>query len=70
MQPKAWALLEFVPKKHWNFAKQAWEWRANLFRKRSVPDAPILHDVAWAIPGYQRPNGSIKLSTIPLRSKP
>ena len=47
MQPKAWGLLEIVPKKHWDFAENKWKWRANLFRRRSLPDAPIVHDVAW-----------------------
>lgn len=57
-----WALTEFVPKKHWNFEKQSWEWRANLFRRRSLPMAPVVHDVAWEIPGYLVPNDAVKLS--------
>lgn len=57
-----WALAEFVPKKHWNFEKQDWEWRANLFRRRSLPAAPIVHDVAWEIPGYKTPEGAVRLS--------
>ncbi|SIT14487.1 DUF2235 domain-containing protein [Insolitispirillum peregrinum] len=58
----SWALTEFVPKKHWNFKKQCWEWRANLFRRRSLPSAPVVHDVAWDIPGYAVPEGALKLS--------
>jgi uncharacterized protein (DUF2235 family) len=59
-----WALTEFVPKKHWNFTKQAWEWRANLFRRRTYPAVPIVHDVAWDIPGYVLPAGAVRLSTV------
>lgn len=62
MHPAAWALAEFVPKKHWNFDKKKWEWRANLFRRRSLPDAPIVHDVAWEISGYAVPKGAVRLS--------
>lgn len=57
-----WALTEFVPKKHWNFQKQNWEWRANLFRRRSVSATPVVHDGAWDIPGYSVPEGAVKLS--------
>lgn len=62
MQPWWWALTEFMPKKHWNFDKQAWEWRANLFRRRTLPPKPIVHDVAWQIPGYVVPKNAVPLS--------
>lgn len=62
MHPPFWALAEFVPKKHWNFAKGAWEWRMNLFRRRTLPPAPLVHDVAWLIPDYVLPKGAMKLS--------
>lgn len=66
MHPIFWALAEFVPKKHWNWDKGAWEWRMNLFRRRTVPldPAPLVHDVAWLIPGYRRPQGAVKLSDV------
>ncbi len=57
-----WALTEFVPRKHWNFTKDAWEWRMNLFRKRSYPSVPVVHDVAWQIPNYKLPPGAQKMS--------
>ncbi|TIV60518.1 DUF2235 domain-containing protein [Mesorhizobium sp.] len=60
----SWALTEIVPKKHWNFEKRSWEWRANLFRRRSLPPAPVVHDVAWDIPGYVVPKGAVKLSVV------
>lgn len=60
----AWALTEFVPKKHWNFNKASWEWRMNLFRKRSYSSAPVVHDVAWQISDYVLPAGAQKLSIV------
>jgi uncharacterized protein (DUF2235 family) len=62
MRPWFWALTEFVPKKHWNFNMGRWEWRANLFRRRWLPPAPVVHDVAWDIEGYARPPGAVRLS--------
>jgi len=57
-----WPLAEVIPKKHWSFKKQDWEWRANLFRRRSLPTTPVVHDVAWDIPGYAVPKGAVRLS--------
>jgi uncharacterized protein (DUF2235 family) len=60
----AWPLAEFVPKKHWNFAKARWEWRMNLFRRRTLPANPLVHPVAWEISGdYARrlPPGAVRL---------
>ena len=62
MQPFTWALLELVPKKHWSFERRRWEWRANLFRRRSLPKRPVVHDVAWDVPGYVLPAGAVRLS--------
>lgn len=62
MHPWLWALAEFVPKKHWNFAKCRWEWRMNLFRRRTLPDRPLVHEVAWQIPGYAVPPGAEPVS--------
>ena len=62
MRPWFWALAEFVPKKHWSFPKRRWEWRMNLFRRRTLPPNPVVHDVAWEIPNYPVPTGAVKLS--------
>ena len=62
MHPLTWALAEFVPKKHWSFSAKRWEWRANLFRRRTLPTAPVVHDVAWEIPNYAVPAGAVRLS--------
>jgi uncharacterized protein (DUF2235 family) len=48
----AWLPAEVVPKKHWNFKLQRWGWRMNLGRRRTLPEVPVVHDVAWDIPGY------------------
>ena len=62
MHPAIWAVAEFVPKARWSFEKCAWEMRPNLFSRRTLPPDPIVHDVAWLIPGYELPEGAIKLS--------
>jgi uncharacterized protein (DUF2235 family) len=56
-----WGLTEVVPRKHWNWKTAKWEWRANLFRRRTLPDAPAVHRVAWDIPGYTVPAGAIQV---------
>jgi uncharacterized protein (DUF2235 family) len=38
-----WKILEYVPKKHWNWAKGAWERRANRGRRRTVPKGSLIH---------------------------
>lgn len=62
MHPWLWGLTEFVPKKRWNYLKRKWQWRPNLFRRRSLPTAPIVHDIVWDIPGYRIPEGAVRLS--------
>lgn len=46
-----WAIAEFVPKRHWNFPEGRWEWRMNLFRRRTMGAGPLVHPVAWEIGG-------------------
>jgi len=41
-----WLLAEFVPKPHWE--GWGWIWRPNLFRRRTWPPGPVIHDAAWA----------------------
>lgn len=41
-----WRPAEFIPKLHWN--GQRTEWKANLFRRRTWPPAPWVHDCSWA----------------------
>jgi uncharacterized protein (DUF2235 family) len=43
----AWSLAEIIPKKHWNQTKQQYEWRPNLFRRRTFPPAPLVDEAAW-----------------------
>lgn len=59
-----WPLAEFAPKKHWNAKNKRFELGFNLFHRRAMGDAPIVHDVAWAIPGYAErlPSGAVPLS--------
>ena len=59
-----WPLLEFAPKKHWNAKTGKSELRCNLFRRRDMGVTPIVHDVAWLIPGYSTrlPPGAVPLA--------
>ena len=59
-----WAIAEFIPKRHWNFDTRKWEWRMNLFRRRIMPETPLVHRIAWDIPdGYasRLPPGSLRV---------
>lgn len=42
-----WWPAEFVPKRHWDRERRRPEWRANLFRRRTLGPAPCVHDAAW-----------------------
>ncbi len=46
-----WFVAEFVPKPHWE--GWGWVWRPNLFRRRTWPAAPVVHEAAW-----ERGNGA------------
>ena len=43
----AWRLAEFVPKRHWNWAKGKWQHRMNLFRRRTIPAGSMVHESAY-----------------------
>ena len=59
-----WNIAEFIPKKHWNSAKQGWEHRMNLYRHRTMADGSLIHESAY-LQGteYQKrfPPGAIKV---------
>jgi uncharacterized protein (DUF2235 family) len=38
-----WKPLEYVPKRHWNWAKSEWERRANHGRRRTIPPGSLIH---------------------------
>jgi uncharacterized protein (DUF2235 family) len=59
-----WWPLEFVPKRR--RTPGVWPWRVNLFRRRSMPTRPVVHDVAYQIDGYaaRLPNDAVRLSTM------
>lgn len=42
-----WPLAEFVPKRHYNWAQQREEKRANLFRRRTIPAGSLIHQSAY-----------------------
>lgn len=45
-------IVEFAPKRWYNRATGRETWRINGFRRRTWEKAPVVHDVAWEIPGY------------------
>ena len=47
-----WPLLEIVPKKHWSERNHGYGLAANLFGRRDMGATPVVHPVAWTIPGY------------------
>lgn len=61
----AWAPCEFIPKARFNRATGRMELRANLFRRRTMPEGACVHDVAWDMPGdyvKRLPSGAVRLS--------
>jgi len=43
----AWKVAEFIPKRHWNWQKNKWERRMNLFRRRTIPSESWVHESAY-----------------------
>jgi uncharacterized protein (DUF2235 family) len=60
----AWRLTEFAPKRRWSPKNQRYRLGLNLFRRRGMGKAPVVHDVAWQILGYSArlPEEAIRLS--------
>jgi uncharacterized protein (DUF2235 family) len=51
-----WRLTEFLPKPHYDYATKSEHWRANLFRKRSMPEGALVHESAYLRgEGYFKP---------------
>jgi uncharacterized protein (DUF2235 family) len=42
-----WRAAEFVPKRHYNWDSKKEERRANLFRRRTIPDGSLIHQSAY-----------------------
>lgn len=42
-----WILAEFVPKRHYDTQTRSWVRRLNLFRRRSFPPNPLVHESAY-----------------------
>lgn len=40
----AWNLAEFIPKTHYNWSTGEWKRRMNLYRRRTIPPASLVHD--------------------------
>lgn len=51
----AWNIAEFIPKKHWNTERKRWGYRANLYRRRTMPSGCFVHESAYLQgPEYQK----------------
>lgn len=66
-----WRLAEFAPKRYWSQKTKSYQFGINLFHQRSMGDTPIVHDVAWEIPGYasRLPSGAQRLAGVSSPSK-
>ena len=61
----AWWVCEFVPKRHWDWKKQKENHRMNLFRRRTIPPASMIHQSAFDRGGdYQKrlPEDAIRVT--------
>jgi uncharacterized protein (DUF2235 family) len=47
-----WWLAEIVPKRHYDWATQARDWRVNLGRRRTIPEGSTLHESVLKRTGY------------------
>jgi uncharacterized protein (DUF2235 family) len=48
-----WWPVEFIFKRHWNWAKGQWERRANLGRHRTIPPGSLIHQSVYDRAGYK-----------------
>jgi hypothetical protein len=60
-----WRPAEIVPKKHWSWQKHCEERRMNLAHRRTLPDKPLVHAVAFLRKNYSLPPGAIRVDTAP-----
>jgi uncharacterized protein (DUF2235 family) len=63
-----WYIAEFLPKRQWNWTKERWQRRMNLFRRRLIPPGSLVHDAAYLQgPDYQKriPSDALRVSTRP-----
>lgn len=43
----AWNIAELIPKKHYDWSKEKWGHRMNLWRRRTLPPGALVHEAAW-----------------------
>lgn len=60
-----WKLAEFIPKRHFNWNTRKEERRLNLFRRRTLPAKPFVHEVAFLRKGYSIPSDAVMTRTDP-----
>jgi uncharacterized protein (DUF2235 family) len=62
----AWKLAEFVPKEHYNWSTGKWKRQMNLYCRRTIPPASLVHDsVFFRGEGYcsRLPSDAVRVST-------
>ena len=62
----AWNLAELIPKKHYDWAKDKWGRRMNLWRRRTMPPGALVHESAWMRSGgYEErlPGDAVRVRT-------
>lgn len=59
-----WRLAEFIPKRHFNWQTHREERRMNLFRRRTIPPASLVHDSVFLRGGYTLPPDVIRVETV------
>jgi uncharacterized protein (DUF2235 family) len=62
-----WNLAELIPKRHYDWAKDRWERRMNLWRRRTIPPGSLVHESAWQRGGdyaSRLPKDVVKVSTV------
>jgi uncharacterized protein (DUF2235 family) len=50
-----WRLVEYLPKRHYDYSTGRSEWRANRARRRTVPDGAWIHESAFQRANYAPP---------------
>lgn len=66
---ESWMLAEFILKKHWDYQKKKETRRMNLFRRRTIPPASLVHTAAFLRKdNYKQrlPDDAVQTRTLPI----
>jgi hypothetical protein len=65
----AWKIAEYVPKPHYDYKTGIQEWRANKFRRRTIPEGSLVHVSAYER-GHEYQKLCIPASAVRVDRKP